>query len=67
MQFSDVTSEYLKCHFCGMQVRKDIAFRSDGHLYHSKECYDFSLGYKDLVKKLEAVTKDHLVQGYDRS
>jgi hypothetical protein len=59
MQFSDVTSQYLKCHFCGMQVNTNIAYKNDGHLYHTKECYDFSLGYENLVKKLESITVDH--------
>jgi hypothetical protein len=58
MQFSDVTSHYLKCHFCGMQVNKDVAYKHGEHLYHTKECYEFSLGYGDLVSKLEAVTVD---------
>lgn len=59
MQFTDVTSEYLKCHFCGMGLRRETAHKdAKGHLFHTRECYEFSKGYKDLVARLEAVTKD---------
>ena len=60
MQFTDVTSEYLKCHFCGMGIRRDISYLDsrDGNLYHTRECFEFSKEYENLKARLETEAED---------
>ena len=57
MQLSDVVSEYAYCAFCGVGLRHDTAYRPDpaSPRYHSRECYEFSLGYPDLVERLRGL------------
>lgn len=54
MQLSDVVSEYAYCAFCGVGLRDDTAYRPDptSPRYHSRECYEFSLGYPELLERL---------------
>ena len=57
MQLSDVVSEYTYCAFCGVGLRGDTAYRPDSASprYHSRECYEFSLGYPELLERLRGL------------
>jgi hypothetical protein len=58
VQISDVTPAYEYCAFCGLGLRDDTAYRPDpgSPRYHSRECYEFSLAYPELLERLRATT-----------
>ena len=59
MQLSDVLADYPYCSFCGRGVRADLAFRDEaGSLFHTRDCYEFSIEYPALIEQVMARQQD---------
>ena len=54
MQRADVVADYHYCTFCGAGLRPERAYRPDetAGWFHSRDCYEFSLVYPDLRRRL---------------